>query len=305
MGKIAFVFSGQGGQYSGMGKELYEISPAAKKVFDNAEQFRNGTLKDCFESPMEELSKTINTQPCLYCVDLAAAEALKEAGILPDSIAGFSLGEIAALTFAGVFSAQDGFSFVCKRGEAMHRAAEKTNGAMVAVLKLNNEKIEELCAHYQNVFPVNYNSPGQLVVAGEKQALDFFSKEVQTAGGRALPLAVSGGFHSPFMDEAVKELEGIIDKIQIGKMQMPVYSDYTAQLYSNYTDEIKEWILKQINHPVRWQNIVENMHKNGFDTFIEVGAGKTLSNLIKKILPEAKVFNVENKESLENTIKNI
>lgn len=305
MGKIAFVFSGQGAQYSGMGKELYEISPAAKKVFHTADSIRKGTSAQCFEASMEELSKTVNTQPCLYCVDLAAAETLKEAGILPDAVAGFSLGEIAALTFARAFSSEDGFSFVCRRGEAMNKAAEKTNGAMVAVLKLNNEKIEEICAKYKNVFPVNYNSPGQLVVAGEKQALDLFSKEIQSAGGRALPLAVSGGFHSPFMDEAVKELAGVIYKIQIGKMQMPVYSDYTAQLYGNNTDEIKEWILKQINHPVRWQNIVENMHKNGIDTFIEVGAGKTLSNLIKKILPEAKVFNVENKESLENTIKNI
>lgn len=305
MGKIAFVFSGQGAQYGGMGKELYEISPAAKKVFDDAERIRNGTLKQCFEASKEELSKTANTQPCLYCVGLAAAQVLTESGISPDSVAGFSLGEIAALTFAGVFSPKDGFSFVCRRGQAMNRAAEKTNGAMTAVLKLDNKKVEEICAHYQNVYPVNYNCPGQLVVAGGKQELALFSKEVDSAGGKTLPLAVSGGFHSPFMDEAVAELADDVDKLNLGETKFPVYSNYTAQIYGNDANKTKERILKQINHPVRWQQIIENMHKDGINTFIEVGAGKTLCGLIKKILPEAIVLNVENKESLENTIKNM
>ena len=155
MGKIAFVFSGQGAQYSGMGKSLYEASPAAKAVFDTAEQLRPGTIAQCFESPVEELSITKNTQPCLFCVDLAAAAALREAGVTADAVAGFSLGEVAAVTFAGVFTVTEGFSLVVKRGEAMQAAAEAVDSAMAAVLKLENEKVEELCRMHQGVFPVN------------------------------------------------------------------------------------------------------------------------------------------------------
>ena len=195
MGKIAFVFAGQGAQYSGMGQSLCEASPAAKAVFDAADKLRPGTSEQCFAGTAEELSITKNTQPCLYCVDLAAAKALEEAGVTPDYVAGFSLGEIAALSFAGVFSEEQGFDFVCKRAEAMQKAGEENPGAMAAVLKLKNEQVEELCAGFEKVWPVNYNCPGQLVCAGEKSQIEAFCGKVAEAGGKAVPLAEIGRAH--------------------------------------------------------------------------------------------------------------
>ncbi len=210
MGKVAFVFSGQGAQYTGMGKSLWEKSPAARAVFEAADSQRPGTSQQCFTAPVEELSVTKNTQPCVYCVDLAAARALEEAGVKADYVAGFSLGEVAALSFAGVFPGEEGFGFVCKRAEAMQKAAEENPGAMAAVLKLKNEQVEAICQEFEQVWPVNYNCPGQLVVAGEKGQIEAFCKKVAEAGGRAVPLAVSGGFHSPFMESAGEELRTVL-----------------------------------------------------------------------------------------------
>ena len=300
MGKIAFVFAGQGAQYSGMGQSLREASPAARAVFDVADTLRPGTSAQCFAAPVEELSITENTQPCLYCVDLAAAKALEEAGVIPDYAAGFSLGEIAALSFAGVFSEEQGFDFVCKRAEAMQKAGEENPGAMAAVLKLKNEQVEELCAGFEKVWPVNYNCPGQLVCAGEKSQIEAFCGKVAEAGGKAVPLAVSGGFHSPFMESASQTLREVLEPMELSEARVPVYANYTAQPYDG---SAKELLTQQVKNPVRWQETVERLVELGVDTFIECGPGKTLCGLIRKTAKGVKTLNVQDGETLQAALE--
>ncbi len=302
MGKIAFVFSGQGAQYPGMGQSLCEASPAAKFVFELADSLRPGTSSQCFSGTLEELSVTKNTQPCLYCVDLAAAKALEEKGVRADYAAGFSLGEAAAAAFAGIFTDKSGFEFVCRRAEAMQKAAEENPGSMAAVLKLTNEKVEELCGKFTKVWPVNYNCPGQLVVAGESGQLKKFQELVKAEGGRAAPLAVSGGFHSPFMESAASELEGVLENIELGKPRLPVYANFTAKPYS---DNAKELLVRQVKSPVRWQETVEALAAQGVDTFLECGPGKTLCGLIKKTVKTARVFQVQDAETLNAALSEI
>ena len=300
MGKVAFVFAGQGAQYSGMGQSLCEVSPAAKAVFDQADALRPGTSEQCFTGTAEELSITKNTQPCLYCVDLAAAKALEEAGVTPDYVAGFSLGEIAALSFAGVFTGEQGFDFVCKRAEAMQKAGEENPGAMAAVLKLKNEQVEELCAGFEKVWPVNYNCPGQLVCAGEKSQIEEFCGKVAEAGGKAVPLAVSGGFHSPFMESASQTLKEVLEPMELSEAKVPVYANFTARPYD---ETAKELLTQQVKNPVRWQETVEALHSLGVDTFIECGPGKTLCGLIRKTVKGVKTLNVQDGESLQAALE--
>ncbi len=299
MGKIAFVFSGQGAQYPSMGKELCEASPAAAKVFEIADSIREDTSKQCFEGTKEELFLTINTQPCMFCVDLAAAEALNEAGIKPDAVAGFSLGEVPAVTFAGMLSVEDGFKLVVKRGEFMNAAAVATNGAMCAVVKLKNDVVEGICAEFEDAYPVNYNCPGQLSCAVGKDNMAAFCERVKEAGGRAIPLAVSGGFHSPFMTLAAAKMRTELENYTFEKPNIAVYSNFTAE---RYTENPAELLASQVENPVRWQEIIENMIESGIDTFIECGPGKTLAGLVAKISKDVKIYNVENKETLEKAI---
>lgn len=296
MGKIALVFSGQGAQYPGMGKELYDNSPAAKAVFDMADSVREGTSRQCFEGTKEELCSTVNTQPCVFAADLAAARAVAEKGIKPDYLAGFSLGEIAALAFSGMLSDEEAFRLVCKRGELMNEAAEKNKGAMLAVMKLPADKIEEICLKFENTYPVNYNSPAQTVVATKEENVDALIEEFSAVKGRAKRLSVSGAFHSPFMSEAAEGLMEYMKSVDFKTPEIPVYSNYTAKPYEG---DYKALVKAQVENPVRWQTIVENLASQGVDTIIEVGVGKTLTALTGRINKDIKAVKVENLSDLE------
>ncbi len=297
MGKIALLFAGQGSQYPGMGKDFYESDLRAQNIFHQLELLRPGTMTQCFESTKEELSQTVNTQPCLFVVDYMIAKAVEAKGIPVDAVAGFSLGEIPALAFAELLSLEDAFRLVCYRAEVMQQAAQKHPGGMQAILKLSSNEIGALAAQYTDVFPVNYNSPEQTAVAGDLEQLKEFSNAVKAVGGKAIPLAVSGAFHSPYMNEAAKALAEYVRTIQFQSGKCPVYANKTAQCYT--VDLAKELVAEQVNHPVQWVKTIEQMIKDGVDCFIEVGPGKTLSGLVKKISANVEVYKVETLADLE------
>lgn len=289
MGKIAFVFSGQGDQYPGMGRELAEKYPEAAEVFAMCDRLRPGTSFQCFEGSEEELKETKNTQPCLFAFELAAAMVLHKKGILPDFAAGFSLGEVAAATYSGIFDHEVGFQLVCRRGELMQREAEKFDTMMAAVVRLTAEQVEEICQQFSDVYAVNYNAPGQIAVSGLSSQMADFTTEVKKAGGRTIPLKVKGAFHSPFMEGAAQEFAKELAAATYAKGSVTLYSNMTSE---PYTDDIVQLMSKQICSPVKWEQIIRNMAAQGADTFIEIGPGKTLSNMIKRISPEVTVCTV-------------
>jgi [acyl-carrier-protein] S-malonyltransferase len=303
MGKIAFLFSGQGAQCSGMGRDLAQHSPAARAVFDMADRLRPGTSEQCFSGTEEELTETKNTQPCIFAVQTAAALALGEAGIRADMAAGFSLGEIAALTYAGAFSPEDGFQLVTKRGAFMQEAARMADAAMAAVLKLSDETVRSLCNEVEELYPVNFNCPGQVVVSGRKESIALLSPLVKEAGGRLLPLKVGGGFHSPFMSPAAGRFAEELDCLPMAAPNIPLYANVTAEPYG---DDRKDLLVKQITNPVLWSQSISNMMAAGADTFIEVGPGKVLCGLGCRISGDVRVFNVEDYgKSLSRTISEV
>ena len=293
MGKLAFLFSGQGAQYEGMGQELAACSPAARTVFDAADAIRPGTSAECFEASKTELSQTRITQPTVFCTDLAAGEALREKGIEPDFAAGFSLGEIPALVFCGYLTLDEAFRFVVWRGEIMEKCASENPGEMYAVMRLGAKKIEELAALFDGVFSVNYNSEEQIVVACAIGVGEEFAAAVKDAGGRALKLAVSGAFHSPFMDAASGELAREFGGLSFSEPRIVCVSNITALPYSG-----EELLFRQVNSPVLWQKTIEYLCAQGVNCFVECGPGKVLTGLVKKITPEAVTVNVENEETL-------
>ena len=302
MGKIAFVFSGQGAQFPGMGKALYEASAEAKAISDKLDAIRPGTLEMCFSGSADVLKKTENTQPCMYLTEIAAAEALKAAGITPDATAGFSLGEITALAFSGIVSIEDGFKIVTKRASLMQSEAEKHPAVMDAVLKLSDEKVEETAALFDKVYPVNYNSPGQVVVSAAEASIGEFEAKVKEEGGRTMRLNVSGGFHSPFMHEAAVSFAEELNKYTFAEPEMPIYSNVTGKKYEG---DIKNLLSKQIESPVRWVSIVSEMINQGIDTFIEIGPGSTLTGLIKRINKDVRTYNVSDAESIGHIISEV
>ncbi len=302
MGKIAFLFSGQGAQAPGMGKSFYESIENVKTFFDECEMVFPGILEKMFgeSANADELRDTKLAQPCLYLCDLAAAMAVKQSGITPDAVCGFSLGEIPALAFANVYDTKTGFELVCKRGEAMAKAAQKNPASMCAVVKLSNADVLKACNDLDGVYPVNFNCEGQVSVAYKTEMGEALEKSVRALGGRVLPLKVSGGFHSPFMDEAALEFEKVLSATPMSDPSVTVYSNVTARPYDGH---VADTLSKQINTPVRWEETIKHLHGNGFDTFVETGVGNVLQKLVTKTLPEAKSFAVSDMETLASTLE--
>lgn len=302
MGKIAFVFAGQGTQYPGMGRELAQCSQGAKAVFAKLDALRPGTSDQCFFGSDEELKNTANTQPCMFAVELAAAAALAEKGVKADVTAGFSLGELAALTYSGAADLETGFRLVCRRGDLMAREAEANPSTMAAVLKLTNEQVEAVCGQFEEVYPVNYNCPGQVSVAFRKEGLKPFSAAVKEAGGRALPLKVQGGFHSPFMEKAAADFGAVLAQVELNVPVIPLYSNCTGEVYAG---NIRDLLSRQISSPVRWETIVRNMIAAGVDTFLELGPGRTLCGLIEKIDGKVRTFPMETQADLNKILEEV
>lgn len=301
MGKIAFVFAGQGAQHTGMGKDFYEESAAAKAVFDEAESLRPGTLAQCFEGDEEVLQETKNTQPDMFACEVATAAALTASGIHADVAAGFSLGELAALAYAGASDFGTLFKLVTERGALMQDAAEKQPTAMVAALKLPAEKVEELCAGFAHVYPVNFNCPGQVSCSGLVDEIKDFSKAVKEAGGRAVPLKVKGGFHSPFMADAAAAFEALLVATNFRPLSVPIYANVSGAPYK----DVAMTLSQQMAHPVRWEESVRGMIAAGVDTFIEIGPGDALSGMIKRINPDVHRYTCANVADFEKIVDEV
>ena len=295
MGKIAFVFAGQGAQYPGMGQSVYRASAAARELMDRAEALRKGTLDQCFAADKETLSLTINAQPCMMAVDCACAAALMEAGVVPDGLVGFSLGEIAALGMSGMLAFEQAFTLVNKRAQFMQDCAQQNPGGMAAVVKLEDQQVEALCQAH-GAYPVNYNSPGQVVCAMALDKMAAFAQAVKDAGGRALPLKVSGAFHSPFMADAAKKLGDYAQTLTFSEPARPLYANATCGLYT--AKEAPKLLSMQVDHPVCFTRLIRELLASDYTDFIEVGPGTVLTGLIQKIGGAGYTGHVQDEETL-------
>lgn len=281
----AFLFPGQGAQFTGMGKDIYESNPAVKALFDEANSILGFDLaRIMFTGTADELKQTKVTQPAVFLHSVAISQAC---GLIPDMVAGHSLGEFSALVAAGAISFEDGLRLVFKRANAMQRACEINPSTMAAILGLQDNVVEEICASIDDVVvPANYNSPGQLVISGSLNGIALAREKLKAAGAkRALPLQVGGAFHSPLMEPAREELAKAIEATPFQQPTCPVYQNVNA-LPSVVVAEIKKNLIAQLTAPVRFTQSIQNMVKDGATVFVECGPGKVLQGLVKKIAPQ-------------------
>lgn len=291
--KKAYVFPGQGAQFSGMGKELYESNQDAKALFEKANEILGFRISDImFEGSDEELKQTKVTQPAIFLHSVILAKTSPD--FSPDMVAGHSLGEFSALVANGTLAFEDGLKLVYQRALAMQEACEVNPSGMAAILGLEDQKVEEICAFIENeiVVPANYNCPGQLVISGSNKGIEIACEKMKEAGAkRALPLPVGGAFHSPLMEPAREKLQKAIETTVFNKPNCPVYQNVST---TGVTDvqEIKNNLIAQLTAPVKWTQSVQEMIGDGAEIFIECGPGKVLQGLVKKINKEAEVASI-------------